>query len=400
MKRRATGLLVAMTIAFVLVTVLSTGDGWTGYLQATAEASMVGGLADWFAVTALFRHPLGVPVPHTAVIRARKDEFGRTLGTFVQENFLTADVVADRVRAAGVGRRLGEWIADDRNAAVVAEHVSDLAVAVADLVRDEDVHQLLEHEVTRVVDAVPLAPLAGRALQVMTANGRHQELFDAVLRGIEHVLDDNEARLRERFAQESPWWLPNAFEDRIFERLLDGFRAYLRVVNDDPNHELRAQFDTRVADLTVRLQESPELRERGEQLKHDFLAHRELRRWTTEVWSDVKRRLREQACDPESELRARLAAAIAGGGRRLANDAVLQAKAGEVIDAAIRYVTDNFRGEITSLVSGTIERWDAEETSDKLELLLGPDLQFIRINGTVVGGLAGLAIHAVGQVIG
>jgi uncharacterized membrane-anchored protein YjiN (DUF445 family) len=400
MKRRATGLLVVMTVVFVVVTVFGTGHGWSGYLQATAEASMVGGLADWFAVTALFRHPLGVPVPHTAVIRARKDDFGKTLGTFVQENFLTADVVAERVRAARVGPRLADWLSEDRNAAIVAAHVSDLAVALADLVRDEDVHEVLEHEVTRLVDAVPLAPLAGRALQVVTANGRHQELFDAVLLGVEHFLDDNEARLRDRFGQSSPWWLPNAFEDRLFERLLDGFRTYLRAVNADPHHELRAQFDARVADLAVRLMESPELLERGEHLKHDFLAHPELRRWTTEVWSDLKQRFREQACDPASELRARLTAGVASAGRRLASDAALQGKADEVVDAAIRYVTDNFRGEITSLVSGTIERWDAEETSDKLELLLGPDLQFIRINGTVVGGLAGLAIHAIAQVIG
>jgi uncharacterized membrane-anchored protein YjiN (DUF445 family) len=400
MKRRATGLLVVMTVAFVAVTVFGSSHGWTGYLQATVEASMVGGLADWFAVTALFRHPLGVPIPHTAVIRARKDEFGKTLGTFVQENFLTADVVAERVRAARIGPRLGDWLADEQNAAIVAEHVSDLAVALADHVRDEDVHSLFEHELTRLVDSVPLAPLAGRALQVVTANGRHQELFDAVLRGVEHFLDENEERFRDRFAQESPWWLPNSFEDRIFERLLDGFHTYLRAVNADPHHELRAQFDNRVADLTTRLMESAELRERGEQLKHDFLAHPELRRWSTEVWSDVKHRFREQACDPGSELRQRLTAGVASAGRRLANDTVLHSKAEEVIDSGIRYVTDNFRTEITSLVSGTIERWDAEETSDKLELLLGPDLQFIRINGTVVGGLAGLAIHAIAQVIG
>src|SRR4051812_29116030 len=148
MKRRATGLLVVMSLVFVAVTVLGSAHGWTGYLQAAAEASMVGGLADWFAVTALFRHPLGVPVPHTAVFRARKVEFDTTLGTFVQEIFLTADVVAERVRAARVGQRLGDWLADERNAAIVAEHVSDVAVALADLVRDEDVHRLLEHEVT------------------------------------------------------------------------------------------------------------------------------------------------------------------------------------------------------------------------------------------------------------
>ena len=400
MKRRATGLLLAMTVVFVVVTVFGSDHGWTGYLQATAEASMVGGLADWFAVTALFRHPLGVPIPHTAIIRERKEEFGRTLGEFVQENFLTADVVAERVRASQMSTRLGAWLADETNAAIVAEHASDLAVALADLVRDEDVHRLIETEVSRAVDAIPLAPLAGRALRIVTANGRHQELFDAILRGLEHFLDENRETLRVRFGQESPWWLPNAFEDRIFERLLDGFREFLHSVNNDPNHELRAQFDARVDDLADRLLHSAELRERGEQLKRDFLGHPQLRSWSASVWADVKQALRTQASDPSSELRRRIALAVAGIGRRLQDDPVLQQKADDVVETAIRYVTLNFRDEITGLVSGTIARWDPAETSDKLELLLGRDLQFIRINGTVVGGLAGLAIHAVAQAIG
>jgi uncharacterized membrane-anchored protein YjiN (DUF445 family) len=400
MKRRATGLLVVMTGVFVLVTVVGTDHGLGGYLRATAEASMVGGLADWFAVTALFRHPLGVPIPHTAVIRARKDEFGQTLGNFVQENFLTADVMTERLRTTRVAARLGAWLSDDANAAVVAQHASELAVGLADLVRDEDVHRLVEQEIARVVDSVPLAPLAGRALQVMTTNGRHQELLDAVLRGLERFLDENREALRDRFGQESPWWLPNTFEDRIFERMVDGFREYLHTVNADPHHELRAQFDLRVADLADRLLHSPELRERGEQLKHDFLGHPQLRTWSTEVWSELKSALREQAADPGSELRQRVARAVVAAGERLETDAVLQHKVDEVIESGIRYFTANFRDEITALVSGTIARWDPEETSDKLELLLGPDLQFIRINGTVVGGLAGLVIHAVAQLIG
>ncbi|MDQ1520539.1 MAG: hypothetical protein QOI55_1612 [Actinomycetota bacterium] len=400
MKRRATGLLVAMSAAFVLVVVFGSGHGWIGYLQATLEASMVGGLADWFAVTALFRHPLGLPIPHTAVIRARKDEFGETLGSFVQENFLTAEVVAERVRATRVGTRVGSWLSDEANAAVVAEHASELAVALADLVRDEDVHRLLEEEVARAIDAVPLAPVAGRALQMLTASGRHQELLDAILRGLERFLDENRETLRSRFSEESPWWLPNSFEDRIFDRLLDGFRDYLRTVNRDPNHELRAQFDQRVADVADQLLHSPELLERGEQLKRDLLAHPELRSWSTAVWSDLKRTLRAQASDPESELRQRLTRAVVGAGKRLQADSTLQQKVDEVIEGGVRYIATHFRDEITGLVSGTIERWDPEETSDKLELLLGPDLQFIRINGTVVGGLAGLVIHALARVIG
>jgi uncharacterized membrane-anchored protein YjiN (DUF445 family) len=237
-------------------------------------------------------------------------------------------------------------------------------------------------------------------LRIVTANGRHQELLDAILRGLEHFLDENRESLRTRFGEESPWWLPNAFEDRIFERLLDGFREFLHSVNNDPNHELRTQFDARVDDLADRLLHSAELRERGEQLKRDFLAHPQLRSWSASIWGDVKQALRAQASDPSSELRRRIALAVAGLGRRLEEDPVLQQKADDVVDAAIRYIALNFRDEITGLVSGTIARWDADETSDKLELLLGRDLQFIRINGTVVGGLAGLALHGVAQAIG
>jgi uncharacterized membrane-anchored protein YjiN (DUF445 family) len=233
----------------------------------------------------------------------------------------------------------------------------------------------------------------------MTPNGRHQEKLDAILRGLERFHDENRDTLRERFGDESPWWLPHAFEDRIFERLLDGFRDYLRVVNRDPNHELRAQFDQRVTELADRLCTSEELRERGEQVKRDFLAHPELRTWATEVWSDLKATLRTQASDPNSELRRRLAGAVVSVGRRLEADPVLQQKIDEAIEAGIRYVASHFRDEITSLVSGTIARWNAQETSDKLELLLGRDLQFIRINGTVVGGLAGLAIHGLSQLL-
>jgi uncharacterized membrane-anchored protein YjiN (DUF445 family) len=399
MKRRATVLLIVMTVVFVVVSIFGPDTGWTAYLRATVQAAMVGGLADWFAVTALFRHPLGIPIPHTAVIRERKDAFGLTLGTFVQENFLASDVVAERVRASNVAERVAAWASEEENAATVAGYVLDLAVAVADLVRDEDVHALLEAEAARVLDAVPLAPLAGRALHIMTANGRHQELFDAILRGLERFLDENQSTLRARFGQESPWWLPNAFEDRIFDRLLDGFHEYLRAINRDPNHELRVQFDRRVQELADRLVTSPEMRERGQQLERDFLSHPELRAWTRSIWSDVKTTLRTQASEPTSELRQRVTRAVAAGGRRLRDDPVLLRKADDVVEAAVRYLTEHFRGEITSLVSGTIARWDAEETSDKLELLLGRDLQFIRINGTVVGGLAGLIIYSVGRVL-
>ena len=382
-----------------VVTLLTDDEGAAGYVQAALEASLVGGLADWFAVTALFRYPLGVPIPHTAIIKERKDQFGETLGEFVQENFLSADAISERVRASNVVGNAAAWLADPVNARAVSAHAADLAVGLADLVRDEDVHNVLDTEIRNAVDRIELAPLAGRALRFATAEGRHQQLLGAVLRGGQRYLEDNREVLHDRFGQQAPWWLPGAVEDRIFDRLLDGFCDLMQAVNDDPNHELRAQFDVYIAELARRLEHDPEMRARGEQMKQELLSHEQLREWTSSLWGDAKRTLREQAGDPDSTVRLRLADGIAAAGIRLRDDPALVRKADELIDAGVRYVVDHFQTELAQLVSGTIARWDGEETSRRLELLLGPDLQFIRINGTVVGAFVGLAIHTFAQML-
>jgi uncharacterized membrane-anchored protein YjiN (DUF445 family) len=399
MKRRATGMLVVMTLFFVAITVFTDGTGFWGYMQALAEASMVGGLADWFAVTALFRHPLGIPIPHTAVIVERKDEFGRTLGEFVQENFLSAGVMTERVRNARVVERAAEWLSNADNARQLSGHAADLAVGLADLINDDDVHRLVDEELSRAVERLPLAQLAGRGLEMVTAENRHHELFDAILRGLERFLDESRETLRVRFAEEAPWWLPEAVDDRIFERLFDGVCRLLRDVNSDPNHEVRKQFDTWVTSLIDRLENSPEMQEKLDELKREVLEHPQLREWSGSLWTEVKEVLREQAAEPDSEVRKRIADGVQALGGRLCEDEALRAKGERMIEDAVGYLAEHFHDELAELISGTVERWDASETSEKLELLLGRDLQWIRINGTVVGGLAGLVIHAVAQAI-
>jgi uncharacterized membrane-anchored protein YjiN (DUF445 family) len=396
-RRRATGLLVAVAVTFVALQLWDSDATWVGYLEAAVAAGLVGGLADWFAVVALFRHPLHLPIPHTAIIVERKDAFGETLGDFVQTSFLTPDIIAERVRAARVVPRVAAWLAEPANAARVARHAADAAVTAADLLRDDEVHRALEDVARRRIETTPLAPLAGKALQVMTEDGRHHDLLDVMLRALDRFLTDNRASLRARFGAESPWWLPEAAEDRIFERLLDGARNVLGEVARNPQHELRVDFDARVRRLVDELQTSPAMRERGEELKHELLAQPELRAWVTRVWDDVKSGLRTQADDPDSELRRRLAETVAAFGHRLLDDPVLAARVEEAVETGVRYVAEQFSDEIGTMVSSTVSRWDGRETADRLELLLGPDLQFIRINGTVVGSLAGLVIHAVGQ---
>jgi uncharacterized membrane-anchored protein YjiN (DUF445 family) len=400
-RRRATLMLAAVGAVFAATVVVGADDGSAlGYVQATAEASMVGGLADWFAVVALFRHPLGVPIPHTAIITARKEQFGETLGDFIQSSFLTPDGVADRVRAAQPGQRVGHWLADPVKADRVAGHLLGGAVEVTELLEDEVVHDLLEGLVRERLETTSIVPLAGRALAALTRDGRHAEVVDAALRGLDRYLDERSDDLRDRFRDQAPWWLPGAVEDRIFLRLLDGVRAVLDDMANDRGHGMRRALDERIAQFVADLQTSPELRARGEQLTRDLLEQPELRAWVASAWTDAKAQLRSQAADDASRLRVQLADAIVSGGQRLLGEPALATKVDDAAEAAARYVVEHFGGEISELVSSTIARWDGEETSHRLELLLGPDLQFIRINGTVVGGLAGLCLHGIAQALG
>ena len=400
-RRRATALLAAVGGVFVATVIAGAeGDTWLGYVQATAEASMVGGLADWFAVVALFRHPLGVPIPHTAVITERKEQFGETLGDFIQTSFLTPDAVAERVQAAQPGQRVGQWLADPVKADRVAGHVLGGAVEVTELLEDEVVHDLLEGLVRDRIEAASIVPLVGRALGTLTKDGRHAEVVDSALRGLDRYLDERRDDLRDRFRDQAPWWLPGAVEDRIFLRLLDGVRAVLDDMANDRGHGMRRALDERIEHFVHEMQTSPELRARGEQLTRDLLERPELRTWVASVWSDAKAELRMQAGDPDGRVRQQLTGAIVSGGQRLLAEPELAAKLDELAESAARYVVEHFGGEISELVSSTIARWDGEETSNRLELLLGPDLQFIRINGTVVGGLAGLCLHGIAQALG
>ena len=394
-RRRATALLVAVTALFLALSVAGVHGTLLGYVQAGAEASMVGGVADWFAVTALFRRPLGLPIPHTAVIVERKDQFAETLGQFVQENFLNADVLAERIRSAGVVRRAASWLADEANAARLAGHAADLVVEMSELLRDEEVHRVLAGELARAVEAVPVARLAGRGLRAVTAGDRHAELFDAIVAGADRYLADNYVQLQERFRAESPRWVPDSVDDLVFDRLHSRLRRWLASVAADPTDDARRQFSEWIAGLSDRLETSPELRERGEQLKRDVLGHVELRDWSSSLWQEAKAALRNQAAQPDSELRSRLATVLVAAGRRLAEDPQLRENLETVTESGARALADQFHAELAGLVTGTIDRWDAAETAGQLELLLGRDLQFIRINGTVVGAGVGLAIHAV-----
>ena len=394
-RRRATALLGAVTVLFVVVTALGHHGTLLGFVQAGAEASMVGGVADWFAVTALFRRPLGLPIPHTALIVERKDQFAATLGQFVQENFLSADVLAERIRAAGLVPRLATWLSGEDSAARFAGRAADVVVTVTEALRDEDVQRVLTAELTRVVDSVEVAPLAGKVLRVVIAGGHGAELFNELLAAADGYLERHYTELRDMFEAEAPRWIPDIAYRRVFDRLYHRLRDRLAAMAADPADSTRLQFETWLAGLPDRLETDPGLRARGEQLKRDVLGSAALRDWSSTLWQRAKAALRAQAADPDSELRRRLTDLLMAAGRRLESDQRLAEGLERMIESGARAVAEQYHDELAGLVTGTIERWDAGETSSQLELLLGRDLQFIRINGTVVGALVGLILHAV-----
>ena len=311
------------------------------------------------------------------------------------ENFLNGDVLAERISAAGISARLAAWLSDEANASRFAGHAADLVVTLAGSLRDEDVQGALSAELARAAAAVEVAPLAGRAVGVMIAGGHHEALFNSLVSAADRYLAEHQEELRDRFESEAPRWLPDAVYGRAFDRLYSRLRERLPEMASNPEDEARQQFNEWVAGLPERLKTSPELRERGESFKRDLLASAGLRDWTSWLWKNAKETLRIQAADPDSELRRRLAGALTAGGRRLASDPALQQSLERVVESGARTLADQFHDELAGLVTGTIQRWDATETSSQLELLLGRDLQFIRVNGTVVGAGVGLALHAI-----
>jgi uncharacterized membrane-anchored protein YjiN (DUF445 family) len=399
MKVAATSLLLAATLVFIVTRSLEDRWSWLGYVRATAEAAMVGALADWFAVTALFRHPLGLPIPHTAIIPNRKDQLGRGLGTFVQTNFLAPAVLSERLRSVGVAQRLGAWLGQPEHAHRLSSNAGALVRGLTEVMGDEDIQRTLETGILQRVREVPAAPLMARVVEAAMSGRHHQALLDTTLNGLSGLLEENRWLLRQKLAEQSPWWLPEPIDDRLFKKFFAGVQGFLAQVAGDPDHELRHQLDIRVAELAVRLRTDPALIARGEQLKAELLEHPEVRAWLDSLWRNTKASILAVADDPDSDLRRRLDAALERAGRSLQEDPVLQAKVNGWIEKVISYLAEEYGHEIADLIATTVARWDGSEASRRIELQVGRDLQFIRINGTVVGGLAGLAIYSIGQLL-
>jgi uncharacterized membrane-anchored protein YjiN (DUF445 family) len=400
MKAVALGFLLAAAAVYVVARLNEEGAAaWVGYVRAMAEAGMVGALADWFAVTALFRHPLGLPIPHTAIIPRKKDALAENLGDFVGANFLAEAVVRDKLRRVGVGARLGRWLAQPRNAERVTAELSTAVRAAVTVLRDEDVQAVLENAVVKRLVERPWGPPLGRLLGQLLVDGTHRKLVDLVAeRAYEWVRDNHGAVLRV-VSQRLPGWSPKFVDELVADKLYSEVLAFAWAVHSDPDHAMRKAVDTFLMDFAQDLRTDPATIERAESVKQQVLAHPEVQTLVGAAWGTAKKMLLEAAEDPSSELRCRVRDGLVSLGLRLTSDAELRSKVDTWLEGAASYVVSNYRGEITTLITDTVQRWDAEETSRKVELQVGRDLQFIRINGTVVGAIAGLAIHTVSQLL-
>jgi uncharacterized membrane-anchored protein YjiN (DUF445 family) len=398
MKRRATGLLVLMGLIFLVARIYEPAHPWLGYIRATAEASLVGGIADWFAISALFRHPLNIPIPHTAIIPNRKDRIGRSLGNFVQNNFLSPEVLTAKLRAAEMSRRAAEWMSQPEHARAAAQQIGSVLRGAGSVIRDDDVHALIDRSVIEPLRQIPIAPVLAKGLALLTVDDRHQQLLDRVIHGLTRLVAENEALIRDRIREESPWWVPKVVDDRIHQKVLGGIERTLFEVGADPDHPLRHQFDELLADWMVQLQESPEVIARAEAIKEQILDPETSGRLAASLWQELKEVLGRQngAADSAPGAVARGLSALAAAA--LEDQALLEKIDGWVIGAVLR-VVEQHRGEVGQLIAQTVSSWDPAETSRRIELLVGRDLQFIRINGTLVGGLVGLLIYTVSHAL-
>jgi uncharacterized membrane-anchored protein YjiN (DUF445 family) len=405
-ERRRQGLRRMKTLAtslFVLAAVIFAATlgqhGALDFVNAGAEAAMVGALADWFAVTALFRHPLGLPIPHTALIPTRKDQLGASLEEFVATNFLAEDVVRDKIERAEVTRRLGAWLSDQPHAERVAGELAAAGRGVLGVLRDDDVAAVLEQVVLPRAAALPWSPVLGSLLDGVLDDGTHRRVVDLLVEEGRSWLEANQEMVMSLVLDQAPGWTPQWVDDRIARRVYNELHRWLVEVGADPDHSARIALDGLLRRFANDLRSDPDTQAQVEAIKDRLIAHPEMRRATVAVWSTARRLLMEAIEDPDGELRRRVVDGLAGLGRQLADDAALQARVDGYVQDLVGYVVRNYAGEVATVISDTVQRWDADDASRRIELHVGRDLQFIRINGTVVGALAGLAIHTVAVLL-
>jgi uncharacterized membrane-anchored protein YjiN (DUF445 family) len=400
MKRVATGLLVVALIVFVVARLLEPRYPWLGFVRATAEASLVGGLADWFAVTALFRKPLGLPIPHTAIIQTQKDRIGHVLANFVQNHFLSRDALTSKLRSMHLSERVARWLSDPEHSMSIARH---LAVGVAQAVQtlpEADARDLIRESAMARLQALQLAPVLGNLLSAVATDDRHQALLDEALGLVRDGLETNREDLRQKIRDESPWWLPGIIDDEFHRRIMEAAHRLIEEVAADRDHPLRLRFDVAFRDFVDRLKHSPKVIARTEELKEDLLGHPVVEEFAATLWDRARTAAARFSSQGDGAAIQPLARGISALGDSLLENDQRRAELDDFVTDFIAALVEQHRHEVGDLISQTVRRWDPEVAAQRIELAVGRDLQFIRLNGTLVGGLAGLVIYTVSRLVG
>ena len=393
--RRMRTLAVALLMFAATVYLLTLGqDGFLGFVNAGAEACMVGAMADWFAVTALFKHPLGLPVPHTALVPTRKDELGRSLEEFVGANFLQESVIRDRIALARMSERIGHWLVEPENSKRVVDEVAAVLQVGLSRVRDEDMAALVEDALLPRFRDEPISPIAGSLLEEIVRDGAHHGLVDLALEEAHRWLLDNEETFTDVVGERAPWWSPQALNERVTHRVYVEAVAWVDDIRKDPYHHARTALDSVLAKLANDLLHDEATQERAERLKERVLDHPQVVVTATSLWNAFRTALLNALADDDGPLRHRAVLELTAFGARLVTEEKLRERLdGHAADLAV-FIVGRYGDELTAVITHTVDRWDGKEAARRIELYVGRDLQFIRINGTIVGGLVGVLIHA------
>lgn len=400
MRALASGLLGAMAVAFAASSYFLPGHPWLAPLRAFAEAAVVGGLADWFAVVALFRRPLGLPIPHTAIVPSRKNEIGRALARFIRDHFLVRDAIERQLERADLAHRLGEWLDSDGTVVRVS---GELATALNWLLQAGDGEALRTSVVATLRAAparLPVDAVIATLLDVLATDGHEQIIVDQLVELGRAELERHRVDIRVRIHERSPWWLPQFVDQEIYDQLVRELERILDDVANDPQHPARTEFKARLKTLQQSLTHDPAFAAKARETTSSLLEHPAVREYGRELWTRTSQLLRDALTDPASGLRRGLEREVRRIGSALKSDREIAAALDAWLEQALLYLVENYRDPLSEIVSETIERWDPAETAARVELNIGSDLQFIRISGTLVGGCVGLLLYLGGQLAG
>jgi uncharacterized membrane-anchored protein YjiN (DUF445 family) len=387
----ATGLL-ALMIVIAIATRLAPSPGWLVQLvRAGAEAGIIGGLADWFAITVLFRHPFGIPLPHTAILPSNKDRIGRSLGLFVERNFLVREVILPKMQQTDLTGKIAGWLALPETAPMVADWIITLLKRFLAASDSAQINELIQHTVGQQLRTLDLAPPLGRVIEVLTTSQESDILFEKVIQAAESWIMANRTQVDEMVEQRSHWWIPRTIDRRIAAAIVDGAIDILHRLRQRDS-EVRVQFRAAVAGLVDDLMTSTEQHEKIQRLKNLLLDDPEVAALLASAWDRLSHRLMQELSDPRSNARSTIHSAVLALAHSMREDAFIRTRMDAVIERLIVKLFQ-WRGEIGLLIAEVVRNWDARTVSDRLELVLGSDLQYIRINGTIVGAFVGCAIY-------